>query len=107
MATERFILDQYGSPIRRVMVYNWAETQSRQGGSILFHAEQNVDDIIAEAKRAREDEDSQRKRLFRRVGTMPLAVYEQAVREGWINDDKRVARWLEENPVFKTTEGRL
>jgi hypothetical protein len=105
MATERFILDQHGSPIRRLMQYNPAETNSRQGGTIVFRAAQDVDAVLAEAKRARDEDQS--KRTFRRVGTVPLIVYEQAVREGWANDEKAWERYLNENPAFKTWEGRL
>jgi hypothetical protein len=105
VATERFILDQNGSPVRRVMVYNPAETQSREGGSIHFVAQQDVTGLIEANKRAREKDQS--KNVFRRVGSVPLVVYEKALREGWANDMKAWDRYLNENPAFKTWEGHL
>lgn len=102
MATHKFLLDQHGSAIRRVMVQNPAETNSREGGYVHFAAEQDADDILAEAKHAREQCRSQG--AFERVGTVPGIVYDQAVREGWAHDMDRWMRYLNENPAFRTVE---
>lgn len=92
MATTRFILDQHGSPIRRVMQFNPAETNSREGGAIHFLAEQDVDVLLAANRR--DAEIDQRKNTFRHVCRMPLSVWERACREGWQNDDAAIERWM-------------
>jgi hypothetical protein len=103
MATERFILDSTGSPIRRVMQYNPHETNSRQGGQIVFRSGQDVDAIIAANRRDRDID--QRKRNFRHVARIPAVVWEMMVREGWWNDDAKVQKWLDDNPAFKIEGG--
>jgi hypothetical protein len=43
------------------------------------------------------------------VAEVPMQVYEQAVREGWVNDRMAWRRWLNspENKVFRITDGKM
>ena len=37
---------------------------------------------------------------FKFIGEMPLVTFGEAVRDGWIDDDKRLRQWFDANPKF-------
>lgn len=37
---------------------------------------------------------------FRYLGEMPLATFGEAIRDGWIDDDKALRRWFRDNMAF-------
>lgn len=43
------------------------------------------------------------------VAEVPMLIYEQAVREGWVNDEAAWKRWLNDpqNAPFRVTMGRI
>lgn len=106
MATERHIYDQHGG-ILRSLVWNPAETESRQGGAMHFVTTQDCGAILAANRR--DAEVDQRGRPFRLAARVPLAVVDRAIREGWMNDKAAWRRWLNDadNRAFRVTGGRI
>lgn len=86
----------------------------KQGISNVFHetsgdsqrisTEQNVDDILDHAADMRTETHGQRYGDFRKVAVMPMSVVGQAMREGWLFDQKRVRQWVMDNKKFLTFE---
>lgn len=106
MATQRHIYDQHGG-IVRTLVWNPAETESRQGGAMHFVTQQDCDGIVAANRRDAEVDQS--KRQFRLAARIPLAVVDQATKEGWLHDKARWRRWLNDpdNRAFRVSGGRV
>lgn len=77
-----------------------------EDGKVYVESKQDVEPIVEAAKaRAEWKPDAD----FRHVAFMPMEIYGQACREGWINDPARVKRWLNapENAVFRTWPGTV
>jgi hypothetical protein len=72
-----------------------------------FQTIEDVDPIIESAKLHREA--VTRKDNFRHVARVPITIYEQAVREGWADDQDAWRRWLNahENQPFRVWEGTV
>lgn len=63
---------------------------------------QNVDDILAYAADMRAATQGEKYGDMRKMGVMPMAVIGQAMREGWLMDEKKMREWFRQNPAFKT-----
>lgn len=63
---------------------------------------QNVDDILEHAHEMRRETAGEKYGEMRKIGVIPMSVIGQAMREGWLTDEKRIRQWLRENPAFKT-----
>lgn len=64
--------------------------------------EQNVDDILEYAKDMRQATQGEKYGEMRKMGVMPMSVIGQAMREGWLMDQKKMREWFRLNPAFKT-----
>lgn len=64
--------------------------------------EQDVTDIIEYAKDMRQATQGERYGDMRKMGVMPMSVIGQAMREGWLMDQKKIREWFRLNPAFKT-----
>ncbi|HEY4252997.1 MAG TPA: hypothetical protein VGM87_17435 [Roseomonas sp.] len=106
MATRQHIYDRHGG-ILRTLVWNPAETESRQGGAMHFVTRQDCDGILAANRR--DTEADQRGRDFRLAARVPLTVIDRAMREGWMNDRAAWRRWLNDgaNAGFRVWQGRV
>jgi hypothetical protein len=63
----------------------------------IMETRQDAEPILEFVKhRAQMGDDSE----FRYLGEMPLATFGQAIREGWIDDDKAVRKWFRDTPKF-------
>lgn len=80
-------------------------------GSFTIYTEQECDAIIQQNRRDREIQQAHgfRGEIFRKVASIPAHVFDQAAREGWVEDDERWRRWLNdgENAAFRVYEGRI
>lgn len=67
--------------------------------------EQNVDAVLAEVRRAREQPQS---REFRKLAEIPMAIYLQACAEGWANDQAAWKKWMNDpaNAAFRVAGGK-
>ena len=76
-------------------------------GLLTFETIENHDHTIESAKALREH--VTRKDMFRHVARVPMIVYEQAVREGWADDQDKWRLWLNDpdNAAFRVWEGRV
>lgn len=76
-------------------------------GSFVLATEQDLEDVIEENKRLRENQT--KKEHYRLVARVPVHVAEQAMREGWFHDDKMWARWLNDidNRDHRVWEGKV
>lgn len=64
--------------------------------------EQNVDDILEYAADMRQATQGEKYGDMRKMGVMPMSVIGQAMREGWLMDQKKMREWFQQNPKFKT-----
>lgn len=78
-----------------------------QGDQGVIETFQDVEPIIEEVKALRENH-AQGGHL-KHAARVPMIIYEQAVREGWANDQKAWDKWLNDpaNKVFRVWEGRV
>ena len=92
-----------GSLVRRYKAHN--------DGSFTVSSHQDCEPIIEQNKRDRELQQAHgtKGEIFRKVASIPVAIYEQAVREGWAEDDDAWKAWMnrDENKVFRVYEGKL
>ena len=46
---------------------------------------------------------------MRHIAEIPLVIYQKGLREGWINDKKKLKQWLNnpDNRMFRTWKGRV
>lgn len=64
--------------------------------------EQNVDSILAYAADMRQATQGEKYGDIRHMGLMPMAVVGQAMREGWLFDQKKMREWFRLNKKLKT-----
>lgn len=64
--------------------------------------EQNVDDILAYAADMRQATQGEKYGDIRHMGLMPMSVVGQAMREGWLFDQKKMREWFRLNKKLKT-----
>lgn len=88
-----------------------AVVTDNHSSEITFHTQQDVAPVIdlAEAMREANAHIGHRKsRNMIPVAEIPMMVYEQAAREGWLHDQKKWKAWLNDpqNKCFRITDGR-
>jgi hypothetical protein len=68
---------------------------------------QDLEPIIDEVKALRENH--AQGGHMKHAARVPMIIYEQAVREGWADDQKAWDKWLNDpaNKVFRVWEGRV
>lgn len=79
---------------------------------VTMHTAQDVEPIIETVKELRDIHHHighRRSENLVPVAEIPLTVYEQAAREGWLHDKKKWREWLNDpqNKVFRITDGRV
>jgi hypothetical protein len=76
-------------------------------GSFVLATEQDLEDLIEENKRLRENQTG--KEQFRLCARIPVHVVEKAMRDGSFHDDEFWKNWANdpENRDFRVWEGRL
>lgn len=80
-----------------------------EGGRVVIASEMECDALI-KANRARaEAREGVRDEVFRPVASIPLPLAEKMMQEGWFNDDKKMAAWLNDpdNRAFRIWGGRI
>ena len=72
----------------------------------VYHTKQDVRPIIEHCKVLSEQTPGKE---MRHVAEIPMVIYQQAMREGWIKDKAKFKRWLNdpENRFFRTTGGKV
>lgn len=102
MATTKFLYDNNGVIIREVIAQDLDDKDT-------FHIQTrvNADPILRRNKRLREDHKSGGD--MKHVASVPITVYEKAIREGWANDQEAWRKYLNDpdNRGFRVWEGRL
>lgn len=75
---------------------------------VVYHTQQNVEPVIEHVKHIKDTTVKQGMDM-RHVAEVPIVVYQQAMREGWANDEKAWKRWLNnsDNKVFRTWGGKV
>ncbi len=85
-------------------------TVLHEHGDGTFHIEtrQDCEPIVEFCKQAKDAPDLE-KRFFRHVAEIPMSVLGQWMRDGSLDDEKHVRRWLNdpENRDFRVWEGRV
>ena len=82
------ILDAIAGENRAILMH-------QEDGKTYIESRQDCEPIIEFVKdKARMPEDKD----FKYIGELPKAVVDQAIVEGWIDDDKRIRRWFADNP---------
>ena len=77
-----------------------------EDGIVAIETRQDVQGLIDLAKNM---EDIPPDREFRHVGFIPDYVLNEAMRDGWVNDRKKIKQWLNDpdNRKFRTWKGTL
>lgn len=87
------------------------ESYLTDDGEVLRVAVLDVDGWKAEQKRRREQRDlrmaQHKANDIEHVGTLPAAMFAQAVLDGSIHDSKWLLKTMEANPELKLTEKKL
>lgn len=73
----------------------------------IFETIEDHEPTIESAKILRENQSN--KSMMRHVARVPMTIYEQAIREGWANDQLAWAKWLNDpdNRAFRVWEGNV
>ena len=83
----------------------------QDGDTVGVSVHQDCEPIIERNKLIREVQQAggSKGEIFRHVATIPVPVIEQAMREGWFEDDDAWKKWLNdpENRDFRSYEGQL
>lgn len=101
MSTTQTILDHRGSVLKTFHVDKTEE------GRTIEVTEQDLDPIIEAVKRERETREQDPE--MKLAALIPMVIVEQAMREGWWNDEAAVKRWLNDpqNECFRVWKGKL
>jgi hypothetical protein len=94
------IYDQHGNAIR-------VAHTDRADGRMTFETIEDHEPTVESAKLLRENANP--KAMMRHVARVPMVVYEQAMREGWAEDQAAWTRWLNDpdNKAFRVWEGTV
>lgn len=68
-----------------------------EDGNVFLESRQNVDGVLRFVKARAELPDD---KDFKYLGEIPKATIDQALIEGWADDDKAWRKWFAENPMF-------
>tara|TARA_B100001057_G_scaffold394187_1_gene403301 strand:+ start:3480 stop:3773 length:294 start_codon:yes stop_codon:yes gene_type:complete len=73
----------------------------------IYHTSQNVQPVLDHVKRIKET--TVLSKELRHVAEVPMVIYQQAMREGWVNDKAKWKRWLNDpdNKLFRTWPGKV
>jgi hypothetical protein len=84
-----------------------AHTDGSDEGRVAWETIEDHAPTVESAKLLREH--VTRKDPFRHVARVPLIVYEQALREGWADDEDKWREWLNDadNAAFRVWMGRV
>ena len=79
---------------------------------ITFHSAQDMEPVIELAGQMREANEvigHRKSKNLVPVAEIPMQIYEQAFREGWLHDKKKWNQWLNDpqNKCFRITDGRV
>ena len=98
--TEHRVTYQDANGVRRTMIMD-----DERPDRIVVHTEQILDQILAGVQRDREF--SQAGRDMKRIGVMPVEVFERSIHEQWGPDDE--AKWLNSSEAapFRVWRGRV
>lgn len=101
MSTTQTILDHRGSVLKTFHVDKTEE------GRTIEVTEQDLDPIIEAVKRERETREQDPE--MKLAALIPMVIVEQAMREGWWNDEDAIKRWLNDpqNECFRVWKGKL
>jgi len=91
------IYDQTGGVLKRIV----ADPDQK----IHLVETEDVQPLIESTKIERDSFIPNRKSAFRPYANVPETVVMSAMREGWFHDKKRWRKWVDDNPVFKITNG--
>lgn len=91
------ILDHNGGVLKRIV----ADPDQK----IHMVETEDVEPLIRSTKIQRDSYLPDRKSAFRPYANVPETTVIQAMREGWFMDKKRWRKWVDQNPVFKITNG--
>lgn len=75
-------------------------------GNVHFETRQDVEPIVEFVKH-RKDAPPPRDRELTHLGEVPMATLGEWMRDGSIDDEKHIRRWLNQNPVFRVYEGTV
>lgn len=94
------LLDHRGSVIKTI------HTDEHDDSRMVEVTHQDLDPLLEAVKAAREEKPGDDMRL---VAFIPMAVVEQMMREGSLNDEAHVRRWLNDpqNDCFRVWRGRV
>lgn len=68
-----------------------------EDGAYYLETRQDAEPIIEFVKnKAQQPKDED----FHYIGELTPEAFDQAAREGWLHDDKRLMRWFAENPMM-------
>ena len=73
-------------------------------GNVYFETRQDCEPIVEFVKRAR---DKPRDLEWTHLGEIPMADFGQMLRDGSLDDEKYIRRYLNERPALKVFEGKL
>jgi hypothetical protein len=76
----------------------------QDGDKKFIESRQDCEHIVKAAKLLADEPPG---KDFRHIGFIPETVLNQMLIDGSFHDPKAIIRFLEENPAFKTTGGRL
>lgn len=75
-------------------------------GQVHFETRQDCEPIV-EFVKAFKDAPPPRDRELTLLGEVPMSVIGQWMRDGSLDDEKHIRRWLNENPCFRTYNGTV
>lgn len=81
--------------------------ESHSDGSFTLATEQDLEDVIAENKMLAENQTG--KETYRLAARVPVDVVERAMREGWLHDDDKWRKWMNDadNRDHRVWAGRI
>ena len=102
MATTKFLYDSRGHIIREFVAQD-----TDDDGTYHVHTRVNADPILRRNKMLQENHAARGD--MKHVASIPITVYEKALREGWAEDKAAWKRYLNDpdNRAFRVWEGRV
>ena len=75
-------------------------------GQVFYETRQDCEPI-AEFVKAFKDAPPPRDRDLTLLGEIPMSIIGEWMRDGSLDDEKHVRRWLNQNPAFRTYKGTV
>lgn len=77
-------------------------------GTVRFETRQDCDPIVEFVKQKRDHPTRSRDSIaWDHLGEVPMTVIGQWMRDGCMDDEKHIRRWLNQNPAFKIYQGSV